>query len=149
MVVTISRFYVQLSEIVMLCRQMIALNVSPSDPNILILNSSFFCYIEPHVFFFIQKLTELGVERLVLPAVPGVLKTWTTSFGFSVVEKSERANFLDYTFLDFQDTVMCQKILKKTPAKPQQTHVENTKSKDNVELDDHVAVFRGVSSNTS
>lgn len=55
---------------------------------------------------------ELGVERLVLPAVPSVLNTWTSSFGFSQMTASERLQFLDYTFLDFQDTIMCQKQLK-------------------------------------
>ncbi|XP_073271116.1 uncharacterized protein [Primulina huaijiensis] len=58
-----------------------------------------------------KKLIELGVERLVLPAVPGVLNTWTTSFGFSVMNQSERLNFLDTIFLDFQGTVICQKVL--------------------------------------
>lgn len=65
-----------------------------------------FCYL-------FQKLMELRVERLVLPAVSSVLNTWTTSFGFSVMKESERVNFLDYTFLDFQGTIMCQKILQK------------------------------------
>ncbi|KAJ7959833.1 PHD zinc finger protein [Quillaja saponaria] len=59
-----------------------------------------------------KKLMELGVERLVLPAVPNVLNTWTTSFGFSKMTNSERSKFLDYTFLDFQGTIMCQKFLK-------------------------------------
>ena len=63
----------------------------------------------------LQKLMELGVERLVLPAVPSVLNTWTTSFGFSKMTDSERLRFLDYSFLDFQDTVMCQKLLMKIP----------------------------------
>ncbi|KAL6555494.1 hypothetical protein OROHE_007166 [Orobanche hederae] len=58
-----------------------------------------------------KKLIELGVERLVLPAVPSVLNTWTTSFGFSTMDESERFKFLDYTFLDFQGTVFCQKAL--------------------------------------
>lgn len=58
---------------------------------------------------------QLGVERLVLPAVPSVLETWTTSFGFAKMTSSERSQFLDYTFLDFQDTIMCQKLLTKTP----------------------------------
>ncbi|KAL6341095.1 hypothetical protein AAG906_032210 [Vitis piasezkii] len=62
-----------------------------------------------------KKLMELGVERLVLPAVPSVLNTWTTSFGFSKMTDSERLRFLDYSFLDFQDTVMCQKLLMKIP----------------------------------
>ncbi|KZV25751.1 hypothetical protein F511_04812 [Dorcoceras hygrometricum] len=59
-----------------------------------------------------NKLAELGVERLVLPAVPSVLNTWTTSFGFSVMDESERLNFLDNIFLDFQGTVICQKVLR-------------------------------------
>ncbi|XP_062085774.1 uncharacterized protein LOC133791882 isoform X2 [Humulus lupulus] len=63
-----------------------------------------------------KKLMELGVERLVLPAVPSVLNTWTTSFGFSKMTASERLQFLDYTFLDFQDTVMCQKLLWSVPS---------------------------------
>ncbi|KAK4355979.1 hypothetical protein RND71_024950 [Anisodus tanguticus] len=96
-----------------------------------------------------DKLMELGVERLVLPAVPAVLNTWTASFGFSVVKQSERVNFLDYTFLDFQGTIMCQKILQKTSSpsvvssvltEAQQTHFDNTNRKDNVELDENIAV---------
>ncbi|XP_016650689.1 PREDICTED: uncharacterized protein LOC103321449, partial [Prunus mume] len=62
-----------------------------------------------------KMLMQLGVERLVLPAVPSVLNTWTTSFGFSTMTASERLQFLDYTFLDFQGTIMCQKQLMKNP----------------------------------
>ncbi|KAI3993471.1 hypothetical protein MKX01_002484 [Papaver californicum] len=66
-----------------------------------------------------QKLKELEVERLILPAVPQVLDTWTTSFGFSKMTSSERLEFIQYTFLDFQDTTMCQKLLRMSPvAKP-------------------------------
>ncbi|KAI3959876.1 hypothetical protein MKW92_013079 [Papaver armeniacum] len=59
-----------------------------------------------------QKLKELEVERLILPAIPQVLHTWTNSFGFSKMTSSERSEFLRYTFLDFPDTTMCQKILR-------------------------------------
>lgn len=55
------------------------------------------------------------MERLVLPAVPSLLKTWTSSFGFSKMTVSERLQFLDYTFLNFQDAIMCQKLLVKIP----------------------------------
>ncbi|KAI3667758.1 hypothetical protein L6452_42827 [Arctium lappa] len=58
-----------------------------------------------------KKLTELGVERLVLPAVSSVLHTWTRSFGFSVMTESEKSKFLGCTFLDFQGTRMCHKRL--------------------------------------
>lgn len=57
---------------------------------------------------------ELGVERLILPAIPSVLNTWTTSFGFSRMSVSERLQFVDYTFLNFPDTTMCQRLLPKS-----------------------------------
>ncbi|KAK2643605.1 hypothetical protein Ddye_025368 [Dipteronia dyeriana] len=63
-----------------------------------------------------KKLMEIGVEKLILPAIPNMLDTWTTSFGFSVMTRSERLHFLDYAFLDFQGTIMCQKLLSKTPS---------------------------------
>ncbi|XWS71561.1 hypothetical protein CRYUN_Cryun03dG0148300 [Craigia yunnanensis] len=62
-----------------------------------------------------KKLMELGVQRLILPAVPSVLHTWITSFGFSKMMPSERLQFVDYTFLDFQGAIMCQKLLLKRP----------------------------------
>ncbi|CAH9138619.1 unnamed protein product [Cuscuta epithymum] len=58
-----------------------------------------------------KKLNELGVERLVLPAAKSVLDTWTSSFGFSVIQESERLDFLDFSILNFHGTVMCQKLL--------------------------------------
>ncbi|KAI9200530.1 hypothetical protein LWI28_009480 [Acer negundo] len=61
-----------------------------------------------------KKLIELGVERLILPAVPALVETWTTKFGFSKMTDNERLQFLDYTFLDFPDTTMCHKLLAKT-----------------------------------
>lgn len=63
-----------------------------------------------------KKLMEFGVEKLVLPAVPSVLNTWTSSFGFSVMDKSQRLNLLENIFLDFQGTVSCQKILLNNPS---------------------------------
>ncbi|KAK1367770.1 Increased DNA methylation 1 [Heracleum sosnowskyi] len=58
-----------------------------------------------------KVLRELGVEKLVLPAVPTLLETWTSSFGFSVMAQSDRLELLDYTFLNFPGTTMCQKLL--------------------------------------
>ncbi|KAJ8550807.1 hypothetical protein K7X08_000177 [Anisodus acutangulus] len=94
-----------------------------------------------------KKLMELGVERLVLPAVPTVLNTWTTSFGFSVVEESQRLNLLNYTFLDFQGTVMCQKLLQNIPpevssrsTEAYRTQFDNINGTENVELDGNSAL---------
>ncbi|KAK9734681.1 hypothetical protein RND81_04G156600 [Saponaria officinalis] len=64
-----------------------------------------------------KTLRNLGVRKLVLPAAGGVLSTWTNSFGFSIVTDSDRSEFLGYTFLDFQDTTMCQKTLTKPPSR--------------------------------
>ncbi|PON72950.1 Acyl-CoA N-acyltransferase [Parasponia andersonii] len=61
-----------------------------------------------------KQLGDLGVKRLTLPAASGVLQTWTSSFGFSTMSEDEKLELLDYNLLDFQDTIMCQKLLKKT-----------------------------------
>lgn len=64
-------------------------------------------------------LKELGVYKLVLPSIPSVLDAWTTSFGFMRTTESERLWFLGYTFLDFQDTIMCHKqLLEESPMEP-------------------------------
>ncbi|XP_028784602.1 uncharacterized protein LOC114740599 [Neltuma alba] len=81
-----------------------------------------------------KRLMQLGVERIVLPAVPSVLETWTTSFGFAKMTNAERSQFLDCTFLDFQDTVMCQKLLiKNRPASVLST-VNQTKAHDGLSV---------------
>ncbi|KAG9453491.1 hypothetical protein H6P81_006395 [Aristolochia fimbriata] len=58
-----------------------------------------------------KLLSHLGVERLIVPAVSQLLETWTTSFGFKKLTWSERLELLEYSFLDFQATTMCQRIL--------------------------------------
>ncbi|KAF8010591.1 hypothetical protein BT93_J1282 [Corymbia citriodora subsp. variegata] len=63
-----------------------------------------------------KKLKELAVAKLVLPAVPSLINTWTTSFGFTKMTSLERLRYLDYTFLNFQDTTMCQKHLLDSPS---------------------------------
>ena len=66
-----------------------------------------------------KQLGDLGVERLTLPAASGVLQTWTSSFGFSVMRDDEKLEILDHSLLDFQDTIMCHKLLKKTSMEKQ------------------------------
>ncbi|CAL5189672.1 unnamed protein product [Lathyrus oleraceus] len=73
-----------------------------------------------------KKLKHLGVERLVLPAVPGVLETWTNSFGFKQMTNFERSQFIDYSFLDFQGTTMCQKLLTRLPSPESGVTRDNT-----------------------
>ncbi|KAJ9170216.1 hypothetical protein P3X46_018341 [Hevea brasiliensis] len=59
----------------------------------------------------LKLLTKLGVERLVLPAIAQLRKTWETSFGFSEMHKSERLQLSGYSFMGFQGTIMLQKVL--------------------------------------
>ncbi|CAJ1970650.1 unnamed protein product [Sphenostylis stenocarpa] len=75
-----------------------------------------------------RNLMQLGVERLVLPAVPVVLETWTKSFGFAQMTNFDRSQFSDCAFLDFQETVMCQKLLRKIPS-PQSSLTRDTQRK--------------------
>ncbi|XWS52972.1 hypothetical protein CRYUN_Cryun11dG0117900 [Craigia yunnanensis] len=90
-----------------------------------------------------KKLMELGVQRLILPAVPSVLHTWTASFGFSKMMPSERLEFVDYTFLDFQGAIMCQKLLHKRPLVESnlsigfqfELHSDAFESSDNLDVD--------------
>ncbi|XVE70196.1 hypothetical protein DITRI_Ditri10aG0053200 [Diplodiscus trichospermus] len=58
-----------------------------------------------------KNLRKFGVQKLILPAVPSVVDTWTDNFGFSHMTDDERSELLQYTFLDFQGTILCQKLL--------------------------------------
>ncbi|KAE8653946.1 hypothetical protein F3Y22_tig00117056pilonHSYRG00557 [Hibiscus syriacus] len=53
---------------------------------------------------------KLGVEKLVLPSLPTTVETWTNNFGFC--RMTDRAKLLQYTSLDFQGTIICQKLLR-------------------------------------
>ncbi|CAM0907464.1 unnamed protein product [Alopecurus aequalis] len=64
-------------------------------------------------------LAELGVERLVLPAVPELLQTWTGSFGFRVMTKADRMEIAEHSILCFQGTTMCHKFINKAGAAPE------------------------------
>lgn len=58
-----------------------------------------------------KQLTYLGVEEIVLPSTPKVIDTWTNSFDFEKMTLSVKSKFLDHVFLDFEDTIMCHKLL--------------------------------------
>ncbi|KAF9619570.1 hypothetical protein IFM89_007397 [Coptis chinensis] len=58
-----------------------------------------------------KMLSQLGIERLLLPAIPQLMKTWKTSFGFTEVSLQQRLELLGYPFVGFQGTTLCQKFL--------------------------------------
>ncbi|KAF3506235.1 hypothetical protein F2Q69_00004949 [Brassica cretica] len=59
-----------------------------------------------------KQMSEIGVRRLVLPALADDVNTWTQQFGFSHMESSERLELLKHGLFDFVGTVMCHKFLK-------------------------------------
>ncbi|XP_031249188.1 increased DNA methylation 1-like isoform X2 [Pistacia vera] len=58
-----------------------------------------------------KLLIQLGVERLVLPSILQLQKTWEDSFGFSELLHSQRRELFGYPFLAFPGTKMLQKFL--------------------------------------
>jgi len=60
-----------------------------------------------------KQLSRLGVESLVLHSSEDAIDTWTKSFGFERMTGKVKRQIVDNTFLEFQDTVMCVKPLKK------------------------------------
>ncbi|KAK8704432.1 hypothetical protein V6N13_048054 [Hibiscus sabdariffa] len=84
-----------------------------------------------------KNLAKLGVQKLILPAVAGVVDTWTTNFGFSQMTRDQRSKFLQYTFLDFQGTIMCQKIFENGVVKGDTSYATFHK----VQVSFHVSYF--------
>nr|CAB3496240.1 unnamed protein product [Digitaria exilis] len=61
-----------------------------------------------------KLLLDLGVERLLLPAVPELLKTWTGSFGFTVMSNSDRIELSENSILSFDYEVEDSSIISET-----------------------------------
>lgn len=55
-------------------------------------------------------LVEMGVERLVLPAIAQLSDTWVSSFGFAEMPTLLRRELLGYPFVLFTGTTLFQKI---------------------------------------
>ncbi|KAL1372190.1 hypothetical protein AAHE18_01G186000 [Arachis hypogaea] len=59
-----------------------------------------------------KLLDKLGVERLLLPAAPYLVETWTNSFGFAKMTHSDQYYCVGYPLANFPDTTLCHKSLK-------------------------------------
>jgi hypothetical protein len=59
-----------------------------------------------------KMLRQVGVRRLVLPAVPELLPMWTASLGFHAMTGSDVMEMaVEHASLSFKGTTMCQKTL--------------------------------------
>ncbi|KAL9235005.1 hypothetical protein vseg_009810 [Gypsophila vaccaria] len=65
-----------------------------------------------------KMLTELGVERLVLPGIASLSETWVSSFGFTEMPASVRRELLGYPFVLFQGTTLFHKVLRRSSEVP-------------------------------
>ena len=59
-----------------------------------------------------QKMSNLGVEKIVLPAISSIVDTRTSPvFKFSEMTRSDLSKLINYTLLGFPDScVTCQKL---------------------------------------
>jgi len=60
-----------------------------------------------------KQLTRLGVGSLVLHSSEDAIDTWTKAFGFARITGEDKCQFVDKTFLEFQNTIMCLKSLNR------------------------------------
>lgn len=58
----------------------------------------------------------LKVEMLVLSAIPSLVETWTSGFGFAPLGEEERKQLRDINFMLFPGTEMLKKNLSAPPA---------------------------------
>ncbi|KAJ1297607.1 hypothetical protein BS78_01G389600 [Paspalum vaginatum] len=81
-----------------------------------------------------KLLLDMGVERLLLPAVPELLETWTSSFGFTAMSDSDRLELAGNSILSFQGTTMCQKVLNASCNNPQDQNVKLVSNSERIGL---------------
>ncbi|KAJ0691810.1 putative histone acetyltransferase chromatin regulator PHD family [Helianthus annuus] len=58
-----------------------------------------------------RTLSSLGVEELIIPAIPALMQTWTTAFGFTPLEESKKQAMKRMSMLVFPGIVMLKKHL--------------------------------------
>lgn len=66
-----------------------------------------------------KMLEEVGVKKLILPAVPQLLKTWRGKFGFQHINSTDRREMMSMNLMRFPGTTLLKKYITKLGLKPQ------------------------------
>lgn len=61
--------------------------------------------------FVCQILCSLHVVKLIIPAIPDMLETWTKSFSFKPLEPSHREEVKNLSLVVFAETTLLQKSM--------------------------------------
>ncbi|KAJ0973358.1 hypothetical protein J5N97_021317 [Dioscorea zingiberensis] len=61
-------------------------------------------------------LSSLNIRKLIIPAIPDLLETWTKSFGFKLLEQSDKDEIMNLSMMIFAGTTLLQKTIHNTDA---------------------------------
>jgi hypothetical protein len=79
-----------------------------------------------HTWYEMQMLLLLEVEKLVVPAIPDMVNTWTKSFSFRLLEPTLKEEIKNTSLVIFAETMLLEKTIYKAQLLDKQGTVSGT-----------------------